>query len=173
MPDGFADRVLRAGPGVAREGRQAQARHADRDRRRRHAHRGRRTDHLDRRPADGSRPAQFQDFGLSLRIPDKAEGTKLTFKALQTYSGGEVVRWIGAAGSDNPAPQVTLTAAADDAAAHGDPAKPTAAAGTSVSVDDDDGAGNGLAVVALIVGALGLLAGVAGLLTARRAQAAS
>ncbi len=121
----------------------------------------------------GILPGQFQDFGLSLGLPDKPEGTKLTFKALQTYRGGEVVRWIGAPGSEHPAPQVTLTAAADDAAAHGDPAKPTAAAGTSVSVDDDDGGGNGLAVVALIVGALGLLAGVAGLLTARRAQAAS
>ena len=61
---------------------------------------------------DAIPPGAFQDFGLSVRIPDKA-GEKLTFKALQTYSGGEVVRWIGAEDSDNPAPIVTVTAAAD------------------------------------------------------------
>lgn len=33
----------------------------------------------------------------------------ITFKALQTYDNGEVVRWIGAAKTDNPAPVVTLT----------------------------------------------------------------
>ena len=121
---------------------------------------------------DGIEPGQFQDFGISVRLPERPAGTKLTFKALQTYAGGEVVRWIGGPDADEPAPQVTLTAAADEAAAHGDPAKPTAAAGTSVSVDDDDDdGGNGLAVVALIVGGLGLLAGVAGLLAARRAGA--
>ena len=46
-----------------------------------------------------------------MQIPGKA-GDKLTFKALQTYTGGEVVRWIGAEGSDNPAPIVTVTEAA-------------------------------------------------------------
>ena len=59
---------------------------------------------------DAIPPGAFQDFGLSVQIPGKA-GDKLTFKALQTYSGGEVVRWIGAEDSDNPAPIVTVTAA--------------------------------------------------------------
>jgi uncharacterized protein len=69
--------------------------------------------------ADAIPPGAFEDFGLSVQIPGKA-GDKLTFKALQTYTGGEVVRWIGAEGSDNPAPIVTVTAAAasgEDAAA--------------------------------------------------------
>ena len=74
-----------------------EARHPDPDRRRRD-HRGRRADHLDRPTAeDGIPPGAFQDFGLSVQIPGKA-GDKLTFKALQTYSNGEIVRWIGAAG---------------------------------------------------------------------------
>jgi periplasmic copper chaperone A len=68
--------------------------------------------------AGGVKPGQFQDFPISVQIPGKA-GDKLTFKALQTYSNGEVVRWIGAAGSDSPAPQVTVTAAAQTAAAKG------------------------------------------------------
>ena len=41
-------------------------------------------------------PGEFQEFPLSVRIPDGKAGAKLTFRALQTYSSGEVVRWIGA-----------------------------------------------------------------------------
>jgi len=121
---------------------------------------------------DGIAPGQFQDFGVSVRMPERAAGTKVTFKALQTYAGGEVVRWIGGPDADEPAPQVTLTAAEDDAAAHGDPAaEDTAAAATAAGTDDDDDGGDGLAVVALVIGGLGLLAGLAALLTARRATA--
>ncbi len=58
----------------------------------------------------GIKPGQFRDFGLSLGLPDKPAGTALQFKALQTYTGGEVVRWIGAEGSEKPAPVVTLVA---------------------------------------------------------------
>ncbi len=111
-------------------------------------------------PGKGIEPGQFQDFGLSLGLPDKAAGTKLTFKALQTYESGEVVRWIGAEGSDRPAPVVTLVASSGEHAA-------AAAAAPAVTVNDDDG-GNGLAIVALIVGALGLLAGGAALAAKRR-----
>ena len=55
-------------------------------------------------------PGQFQDFPLSVQIPGKA-GEELTFKAVQTYDNGEVVRWIGAPESEHPAPQVLVTAA--------------------------------------------------------------
>jgi len=110
----------------------------------------------------GIAPGQFQDFGLSLRVPEKPAGTKLTFKALQTYSGGDVVRWIGAPDSEKPAPQVTLVSA------EGEPEPATApAAATTVAVDDDDDGGNGLAIAALIVGALGLLTGGVALARAR------
>jgi uncharacterized protein len=113
---------------------------------------------------DAIPPGAFQDFGLSVKIPDQA-GDQLTFKALQTYTGGEVVRWIGAEGSDNPAPVVALTAAAGNAT----PAPTaTAAAPASSTTSDEGGSGNGLAIVALIVGALGLLVGVVGLTTGRR-----
>jgi uncharacterized protein YcnI len=117
---------------------------------------------------DAIPPGAFQDFGLSVQIPGKA-GDKVTFKALQTYTAGEVVRWIGAEDSDNPAPIVTVTAANEGTAT------PTPAAtrtSPAAATSDDDG-GNGLAVVALIVGALGLLVGAAGLLAARRASGRS
>jgi uncharacterized protein YcnI len=113
----------------------------------------------------GIRPGRFQDFGLSVALPDEA-GSTLTFKALQTYSDGEVVRWIGAPDTDAPAPQVKLTAAAAASpGAHGAPAAPAAAS------DGGEEDGDTLALVALIVGALGLLAGGAGLALARRARA--
>jgi uncharacterized protein YcnI len=123
--------------------------------------------------ADAIPPGAFEDFGLSVQIPGKA-GDKLTFKALQTYSGGEVVRWIGAEDSDNPAPIVSVNGG-DGAAAAATPAPTQGAPATTpapAEAGDDDG-GNGLAIVALIVGALGLIVGGAGLLAARRASARS
>jgi uncharacterized protein YcnI len=111
-------------------------------------------------PGKGVAPGQFQDFGLSLRLPAKPVGTKLAFKALQTYTGGEVVRWIGPAGTEHPAPLVTLVAAAEP----GSSAAPAAPAEAS-----DDG--DGLAIAALVVGALGLLTGGAALTRSRRAPA--
>jgi uncharacterized protein YcnI len=121
--------------------------------------------------ADAIPPGAFQDFGLSVQVPGKA-GDKLTFKALQTYSDGDVVRWIGAEGSDNPAPVVSVTSG-DETAAAATPAPTQAAATpTPASTESGDG-GEGLAIVALIVGALGLIAGAAGLLAARRASGRS
>jgi periplasmic copper chaperone A len=99
------------------------------------------------------RPGQFMDFPLSVQIPGKA-GDKLTFKAIQTYSNGEVVRWIGAPGSDTPAPIVGVTG--DEAAA-----KPAAATTPAKADSGGGGASKGLAWSALIVGALGLVAGLA------------
>ena len=115
-------------------------------------------------------PGAFQDFGISVMVPGKA-GDKLTFKALQTYTGGEVVRWIGAQDSDNPAAVVTVTAPADQEQTAS--AAPTAAPGAPASAESDSESGNGLAIVALIVGALGLAAGAAGLLAARRTRTAA
>jgi uncharacterized protein YcnI len=117
------------------------------------------------------RPGEFQDFGLSVAIPDGKPGSKLTFKALQTYEGGEVVRWIGPEAADEPAPTVRLTAAAEEGA-HGAPgtaaAEPASAPASNTAAAEDDGDGNGLAIAALVVAVLALIAGVAGLITRRR-----
>ena len=114
------------------------------------------------------KPGQFQDFGLSVGLPDKKPGTKLTFKALQTYTGGEVVRWIGAPDSDKPAPQVTLTAPEAEHGAANVNAADTASAPAAASKSDDDGPSTGLVIVALVLGAAGLAAGGAALLASRR-----
>ncbi|MFE2757776.1 YcnI family protein [Actinosynnema sp. NPDC059335] len=60
-------------------------------------------------------PGQFQEFPVSLG-PLPAAGTELVFKALQTYSSGEVVRWIdverdGEARPEHPAPTLSVVAA--------------------------------------------------------------
>ncbi len=135
-------------------------------------------------------PGEFRDFGLSVRTPDGEPGETVTFKAVQTYESGEVVRWIGAEDSEDPAPTVTLTASPDAApaggasgaqepAAGGDTPTQSGAAEEPVAVENtsapgaestgDDG-GDGLSIAALIVGALGLIAGVAGLMMGRRAR---
>jgi uncharacterized protein len=114
-------------------------------------------------------PGQFQDFPLSVRIPDGKAGAKLTFKAVQTYRSGAVVRWIGAPDADEPAPQVTLTAAegAHGAAAKSDDDGHAAPASAS---SGDDGGTDGLAVAGIVIGGLGLAAGIGGVAMARRAR---
>jgi uncharacterized protein len=112
-------------------------------------------------PAAAIKPGQFRDFPLSVQIPD-APGQTLTFKALQTYSDGEVVRWIGAPDADDPAPQVAVVAAAEGGG-HG------AAPAADGDDDDNDDGSNTLSIIAIIVGGLGLLAGGAALASARRA----
>jgi uncharacterized protein YcnI len=119
-------------------------------------------------------PGQFQDFGLSVQIPDKA-GAKLTFKAVQTYDNGDVSRWIGAAGSEDPAPIVTVTAAAGEepgsAGATGGEGTTGDTEGTSGGEESSSGDEDSktLSIIALVVGGLGLLMGGFALIRARRA----
>jgi uncharacterized protein YcnI len=54
------------------------------------------------------RPGEFDEFGLSARVPNRRGGV-LVFPSLQRYSNGETVRWIGPADADAPAPRVRLT----------------------------------------------------------------
>ncbi len=109
------------------------------------------------------RPDEFQDFGLSVGVPEGKPESKLTFKATQTYEGGEVVRWIGPPDADEPAPQVTLLEGEESEA---EPAS-TATSATDED-DDDDGASTALVIAALGLGALGLAVGTVGLVTARK-----
>jgi periplasmic copper chaperone A len=118
--------------------------------------------------AGGIKPGQFQDFPVSVQIPGKA-GDKLTFKAIQTYSNGSVVRWIGGAGADEPAPQVTVTPAAPPAGAPAAAARPgaTPAAQPAAAPANDSGT-DGLSIAALAIGVLGFLFGAGALIATRR-----
>jgi uncharacterized protein YcnI len=96
-------------------------------------------------------PGEFTQFPLSVSTPD-TPGATITFKALQTYSNGEVVRWIGDPGADTPAPQVALTAG--DASIEDVPAGATVAAASAGNSNDTR------ASVALALGIAGLTAGL-------------
>jgi len=67
---------------------------------------------------DGLLPGEFDLFTISAG-PLPTKPNKLTFKAVQTYSNGEVVSWIqqtvkGAPEPEHPAPTLTLTAAKEE-----------------------------------------------------------
>jgi len=111
------------------------------------------------------KPGEFQEFGLSFQVPEDAAGSSLAFPALQTYSGGEIVRWIGDESADEPAPAIAVLAAAgeeepattDTTAAEEDDPSAEAAAAT------DDGEDDGQATLALVLSILALVAGVGAL----------
>jgi uncharacterized protein YcnI len=114
----------------------------------------------------------FVQFPLTVAIPESAAGRSLTFKALQYYSNGKVARWIGAPSADYPAPTIAVTAkegVIEDVT--GTP--PSAVSGAtpqgSGESSGSDGSSDALAIIALVLGALGLLAGGAALVIARRA----
>lgn len=106
------------------------------------------------------RPGEFQEFGVSFRTPEEP-GTELAFPAVQTYSNGEVVRWIGPSDADEPAPIVTVTEAPPEA---GEAATPAA---TPAQAEPDED-GDALSIVALIAGVAGLAAGLAALFWRRQ-----
>ena len=122
----------------------------------------------------GIEPGYFEKFPVSVgALPEDAD--ELTFKALQTYSDKEVVRWIevqkdGAEEPENPAPVLALSAASEDGHAHGSKAEDasddskttenTAADTSAAAADSNDTTARVLAVVGIVVGALGVAYGV-------------
>lgn len=126
----------------------------------------------------GIPPGQFANFPISVALPGHA-GQVLTFKTVQTYSDGKVVRWIGPPNSDQPAPTIDVTAKGgvlqDVAGGEAGPgplpaATPSKTATPAVTrtVIEKQSSSSTLAIIALIIGALGLAAGAAGLAVARR-----
>ncbi|HEU4462395.1 MAG TPA: DUF1775 domain-containing protein, partial [Solirubrobacterales bacterium] len=105
------------------------------------------------------KPGQLEDFQIGLEVPG-LPGDTLTFKALQTYEGGEVVRWLGGPNSPEPAPQITVAASDGEQGA---------APVENESAEDSGGDSDSLAVAALLVAILALLAGGAALARSLRA----
>ncbi|MEU3225130.1 YcnI family protein [Streptomyces sp. NPDC006976] len=123
-------------------------------------------------------PGRFQQFPLSVgQLPEDAD--QLVFKAVQTYSNKEVVRWIeeqkeGADEPDTPAPVLKLTAAsgdghgADAAAGSGSSASSDSSAAsdksgettTASSASSQDNAARVLGVIGIVIGVAGVAFGV-------------
>ncbi|MFI5567958.1 YcnI family protein [Streptomyces sp. NPDC051740] len=123
---------------------------------------------------DGIEPGFFQKFPVSVgTLPEDAD--ELVFKALQTYSNKEVVRWIevpqeGQEEPEYPAPVLTLSEASEDGHSHGaaddDKASDDAAAAENASArtsaSDDEGDSGGTDTTARVLGVVGIVVGAAG-----------
>ncbi|WP_422070604.1 YcnI family copper-binding membrane protein [Streptomyces orinoci] len=105
-------------------------------------------------------PGQFQQFPLSVgQLPSDAD--RLVFKALQTYSDNDVVRWIdpsmpGGKEPEHPAPVLKLLAKTDDTKqAAPAPAKDSGSGGSS-----SDTTARVLGIAGIVLGAAGVGYGV-------------
>jgi uncharacterized protein YcnI len=118
-------------------------------------------------------PGQFDEFEVSVGpLPDDTD--QILFPTLQTYQGGEVVRWIdeplpSGEEPEHPAPALTLVDADGEHGGSGDEAGSTAdgeqaadSAGVTVenaATQDDVDSANLLGIIGIVVGTLGLLVG--------------
>ncbi|MFF7125710.1 DUF1775 domain-containing protein [Streptomyces sp. NPDC008240] len=122
---------------------------------------------------DGIEPGYFQKFPLSVgALPENTD--QLVFKAIQTYSNKEVVRWIeaqkeGQEEPENPAPVLELAAAtgdhhgtstAEDASDKSDAKNETTAAADADAKGGSDTTARVLGVVGIVIGAAGVAYGV-------------
>jgi periplasmic copper chaperone A len=116
---------------------------------------------------------QFQDFSVSAD-PLPSGISQLVFKAVQTYSNGDVVRWIdlaqpGEPAPEHPAPTLALTAG-DTGTTGGTAAGPMDMSGTSGSGDGDVTVAILLGAGGFAIGLVGLVAGLSAWQTSRRAS---
>ncbi|MDX3670505.1 YcnI family copper-binding membrane protein [Streptomyces europaeiscabiei] len=125
---------------------------------------------------DGIAAGFFQKFPVSMgQLPENTD--ELVFKAIQTYSNKEVVRWIevpkdGEEEPDNPAPVLALSTASEDH--HGssgastasdesedaDDAKAASSETAAAPADTSDTTARVLGIVGIVVGAAGVAYGV-------------
>jgi uncharacterized protein YcnI len=124
------------------------------------------------------KPGEFDTFSVSVgTLPDNVDS--LAFPAVQTYDNGQTVSWIDSTVEDqpepeHPAPVLHLTAAAEtgsgsQASSSSSSASTPAVSATVVKKESN----NGLAIVALIVGAIGLIIGIVALVRGRGSPASA
>ncbi|WP_030314023.1 YcnI family protein [Streptomyces sp. NRRL B-3229] len=115
-------------------------------------------------------PGHYEDFDVAFgQLPD--DTAELSFKTLQTYSDGKVVRWIEEAAKgdeepENPAPVLKLTSATNSGTA----TKSPAATPSTTKASASDSTARGLGAAGLVVGVLGLAAGAFAVVRSRAAK---
>jgi uncharacterized protein YcnI len=113
-------------------------------------------------------PGQFQDFSISADPMPTGE-SQVTFKAIQTYSNGDIVRWIdltqpGQPDPEHPAPSVALTTGTTTATT----STKTTATTTASAGSTSDGLARVLAIAGLLLAVLASLLALTVVRQARR-----
>jgi uncharacterized protein YcnI len=110
----------------------------------------------------------FVRFAMLASTPPTAG--PIAWKAVQTYSDGVKSSWIGAPGSENPAPvtEITKTAAAQNAGGENSSAAPA-----SSSAEQPQASGGGSQTLAIVLAAVALLLAAAALVVALRSRSSS
>jgi periplasmic copper chaperone A len=120
-------------------------------------------------------PGEYQDFQISVD-PLPTDTTQLVFKAVQTYSNGDVVRWIDLSTSsdsdpEHPAPALTLTPVSASSDAATPPATVTATTTVaSATASTSNSSSSALGIAGLVLGAIGAVSGLAALLFVRKTR---
>lgn len=117
--------------------------------------------------ADGIKPNEFGKFEVIVgQLPTSAS---ITFPAIQTYSNGDVVRWIetqtpNGPEPEHPAPVLTLTsggattATTQPATATTTPTGSSSATGTVKTAQDDANTAKTIGIIAIIFAVIALIA---------------
>jgi uncharacterized protein YcnI len=129
------------------------------------------------------KPGEFDEFEISGGpLPDDTD--MIEFPTLQTYSGGEVVRWMdpeveGQDEPEHPAPALKLVpsngdhdATAEDAEADNASAAAGGVTVANTASQDDVDSANTLATIGIVVGVLGLAMGGFALYRSRKSGGA-
>jgi periplasmic copper chaperone A len=107
----------------------------------------------------GLKPGEFGEFNVSVG-PLPKDTSSIVFKALQTYSNGDIVRWIdtptASQEAEHPAPTLTLAAST------------TTATKTNDVKKSDVNMATALGIVGIVVGAAALALTIASFLTRRK-----
>jgi periplasmic copper chaperone A len=114
-------------------------------------------------------PGYYQDFSVSADPLPSGVG-QIVFKALQTYSNGQIVRWIqlpqaGEPAPEYPAPTLTLAPAGTAATTTADSASRPAA---QAAAGSDNTPALAVGIAGLVAGLLGLAMGLTAVLRGRR-----
>jgi uncharacterized protein YcnI len=112
------------------------------------------------------KPNEFGKFEIIVgQLP--SDTSEITFKAIQTYSNGDVVRWIetetpGGPEAEHPAPVLTLTASGEAATPTTQPTTsattPAASTGTIKTAQDDANTAKTIGIIAIIFAVIALVA---------------
>lgn len=118
---------------------------------------------------EGIEPGFFQKFPVSVGTLPEDTG-ELVFKALQTYSNNEIVRWIevpqeGQKEPDHPAPVLALSDASGDghgSAGDGGASDAAVSSGNAAAETSDEGGSGSTDTTARVLGVAGIVVGAAG-----------